>query len=142
MTRCSSIRHVIMIVLAVTTLIGGTYAPSQSKATVRVPFEFTANHQNLPSGYYTVELLSDRFLCFTDKDTGKHQAVIMVQPAPVQYVETRGALIFTLEGYRHYLSDVRFAGSSIHSAPVIRPSLARELAKNPRGARPIEVAMR
>ena len=141
MTRRLSISHLLFIALTAGSLLAGTWASAQSKATVRIPFQFTANHQVLPPGSYTLELLSDRFLCFTDSDTGKHQAVIMVQPELMQYIETRSALTFTVEGYRHYLSEVRFAGSSIHSAPVVRPSLARELAKNRQAAAPVEIAM-
>lgn len=85
----------------------------------------------MPPGHYTLELLSDRFLCFTASRTGKRLAVIMVQPDPVPYIETFGAVRFIVSGYRHYLTEIRFANSGIHSLPVLPHSLERELATNP-----------
>lgn len=142
MTRHQSIRHLIFSILTAVALLAGNYASAQNKAIVRIPFAFTANHQTLPPGNYTLELLSDRFLCFTDTNTGKHRAVIMVQPNPVDYIETRGSLHFVYSDYRHYLTEVRFANSSMHSAPVLKHSLARELASNNQDSTLVEIAMR
>ena len=142
MRRRSSISHLLWIALVSALVLTGIHAPAQSKATVKIPFAFTANHLTLPPGHYTLELLSDRFLCFTDSRTGKRQAVVMVQPEPVQYIETRGGLRFVVSGYSHYLTEVRFANSSIHSLPVLQQSLERELAKNPQRDSSIEIAMK
>ena len=142
MTSRFSIRHMILIALAVSTLVAGAFSSAQTKAMVRVPFTFRANHQTFPAGYYKLELLSDRLLSFTDNNSGTHHGVIMVRPEPVPYIETRGVMRFLRSGDRHYLTEIQFAGSSTHSAPVLQPSLARELANNRHAATPVEIAMR
>ena len=139
--RLPSIPHLLLTAVTSGLLLAGTCAAGQSKATVHIPFAFTANHQTLPAGHYSLELLSDRFLCLSDSGTGKHQAVIMVQPAFAEYIETRGRLRFLMRGDRHYLVDIRFAGSSTHSIPVVSRSFARELATNEQGNSSIEVGM-
>src|SRR5215469_5809692 len=93
-----SILRLPLISLAAGLMLAGANASAQSKATVYIPFAFTANHQTMQAGKYSLELLSDRFLCFTDDRTGKHQAVIMVQPEPGDYIETRGRLRFRSRG--------------------------------------------
>jgi len=65
----------------------------------------------------------------------------LVQPESGQYIETRGRLRFRMRGDRHYLTEIRFAGSSMHSIPVIQQNLARELAASEQGGSPIEVGM-
>ena len=139
--RFSSIAHLFLTVVTSGLLLAGTCAAGQSNATVHIPFAFTANHQTLPAGHYTLELLSDRFLCFSDSATGRHRGVILVQPESGQYIETRGRLRFRMRGDRHYLTEIRFAGSSMHSIPVIQQNLARELAASEQGGSPIEVGM-
>jgi hypothetical protein len=143
MTRRSfSISHLLVIALTAGLLLAGVRASAQRKATVYIPFAFTANHQTMPAGYYSLELLSDRFLCFSDSRNGKHQAVIMVQPESGDYIETRGRLRFVMREDRHYLTEVRFAGSSMHSRPVVSPSLARELAKSAQPDSSFEIAIK
>ena len=140
--RSFSISHLLLIALTAGLLLAGAHASAQSKATVYIPFAFAANHQTMPAGHYSLELLSDRFLCFSDSRTGKHQAVIMVQPESGQYIETRGRLRFLVRDRRYYLMEIRFAGSSMHSRPVVTRSLARELAKNPQPDSSIEIAIK
>jgi len=140
--RLFSIAHLLLIALTAGLLLAGANAAAQSKATVYIPFAFTANHQTMPAGHYLLELLSDRFLCFSDSRTGKHQAVIMVQPESGDYIETRGRLRFLSRGDRHYLTEIRFAGSSMHSLPVVRREQARELATNQQTASSVEIAMK
>ena len=141
MKRClSSITHLLMIAVAAATLLGGTSVFAQSKATVYVPFAFTANHQTMAAGHYQLELLTNRFLVFSDKRTGEHRAAILVNPDPASYIETRGRLKFVVDGNRYFLLDVQFAGSSMHSTTVIQPSLAREL-KAQSTASTVEIAM-
>ncbi len=43
---------------------------------------------------------------------------------------------------RHYLTEVSFAGSSMHSRPVVKRSFAREVAKNSQLDSPIEISMK
>jgi hypothetical protein len=140
--RHPSTLHLLLIVLTAGAILAGVQASAQSKATLYIPFAFTTNHQTMPAGHYSLELLSDRFLCFTDSRTGKHQGVIMVQPEAGNYIETRGRLRFIVRGDRHYLTEVRFAGSSMLSGTVLTRSFARELAANPQTDSTIELAMK
>ena len=138
----AAITHSLRTALISVLILNSIHAFAQSKAVVKIPFAFTANHQTLPPGNYTLDLLSDRFLCFTDTRTGKSQAVIMVQPNPVPYIESRGTVSFQLNGYRHYLTEIRFANSSTHSLPILQRSFERELAKDSPAPSIIEIAMR
>ena len=143
MTRRSFfLSHLPLVAVTASLLLAGATAYAQSKAAIYIPFSFTANHQTLPAGHYSLELLSDRFLCFTDSRTGQHQGVIMVRPEPGNYIETRGRLRFASGANRQYLMEVRFAGSSMHSVPVISRSLERELTKNPQANPSTEIAMK
>lgn len=150
MTRRLSIIRLVLLAVAAASLLAGTAAFAQTKALVRVPFAFTANHQTFPAGEYKLELLSDRVLSFTNNNTGKHCALIMVRPEPVPYIESRGAIRFLRSEDRsgdrskdrHYLAEIRFAGSSTHSMPITRHSLERELAQLHQASTPIEIAMR
>lgn len=138
----SSIRHVLVMAAVACILLGTTAASAQSKASIYIPFAFTANHQTFAAGHYTLELLSDRFLCFTNTNTGRHQAVIMVQPEQADYIETRGRLRFLVHRDHRHLMEVRFAGSSLHSAPVVQRSLARELATTQELHPTVDIAMK
>lgn len=138
--RFSSIAHLLVTAVAAVVLSAG-HASAQSKTTIYIPFAFTANHQTLPAGHYTLELLSDRFLCFSDSKTAKHIAAVMVQPEQGEYIETRGRLRFLISNDRHYLTEIRFAGSSMHSKTVVRRSFEREVAGNQSEGSSIEVAM-
>ncbi|UWZ84775.1 hypothetical protein [Occallatibacter riparius] len=140
--RLSSITHMLVMAVAAATLLSGTWAFAQTKATVYVPFAFTANHQTMAAGHYKLELLSNRFLVFSDKGTGEHRAAILVNPDSAPYIETRGRLKFIVDGSRYYLVDVQFAGSSLHSTTVIQPSLARELKAQNTAASTVEIAMK
>jgi hypothetical protein len=137
--RHSSITHLFLIAMAAGLLLAGTHASAQRKATVNIPFAFTANHQAMPAGHYTLELLSDRFLSFTDSQTWKHHSVIMVQPESGSYIDTRSRLRFLVSGDRYYLTEVRFAGSSMLSKTVIQRPPARELAKNQQTDSSVEI---
>ena len=145
--RYFSFTYLLLIAFAAGLMLSSACAFAQSKATVYVPFAFTANHQQLPAGHYQLNLLSDRFLCFSNSKTGEHQAVILVNPEAASYIETRGRLKFIQDNtdrgkQRHYLVDVQFAGSSMHSTTVIRPSLARELAASVTPVSTVEIAMK
>jgi hypothetical protein len=140
--RFLSMPRLLLIALTVGLLFLGANAFAQSKAIVNIPFAFKVHHQTMPRGHYTVELLSDRYLCFSDPQTGRYLSVIMIQPEPANYIETRSSLLFRVHGLRHYLLEVRFAGSSMHRKPVVTPSFARELAQDAQPDSTIEIAMK
>ena len=150
MTRRLSIRRLVLLAGAAAFLLAGTYASAQRQAMVRVPFAFIANHQVFPPGYYKLDQLSEFILRFTDNNSGKHHGLLMVRPETVPHIESRGVMRFLLSEDRsgdrskdrYYLTEIRFAGSSTHSVPVLQRSLARELAKQDQANPPIEIAMR
>lgn len=137
-----SISHLLLLAVTAGLLLGGPRAFAQTAVTAHIPFAFTANHQTMPAGSYKLELLSDRFLCFTDNRTGRHQAVIMVQPVSGDYIESRGRLRFLARANRHYLMEIHFSGSSMHSMPVLSRSFERELAGNKAPDLNVEIAMK
>ena len=149
MPRRLPIVHLFPAVVFALTLLAGAAASAQTKAFARVPFAFTANHQQFPAGYYKLQLLSDRYLSFSDSKTGKHRGVIMVQPEPVPYLETRGVIRFLMspaedknpDHDRYYLTEIWFAGTSMHSATLLQRSLSRELAELQKTGTPLEIAM-
>lgn len=137
--------RLLLIAVTVGLMLASAQGYAQSKAKVYIPFAFTASDVTMPAGHYTVERMSYRLLCFRNSKTGEHHAFIMVHPDKGNYIETRGRLRFLVagdRGDRHYLTDISFAGSSMHSKPVMTPSLERELAKNAQAEPPIEIAMK
>ena len=136
----SSLVNLLLVAVA-TGLLTGACAFSQQKATVYVPFAFTANHQTMSAGHYRLELLSNRFLIFSDSGSGEHRAVILVNPDSTTYIETRGRMRFVVDRSRYFLTEIYFAGSSMHSHALVQPSLAREL-KAQNTTSTVEIAMK
>ena len=141
--RFLSMTRLLLIALTVGLLLAGANASAQSKiARAHIPFGFTVNHQTMPAGYYTVDLLGDRILRLSDTQTGKYLSMIMIQPEAANYIETRSSLLFLVHGRRYYLLEVRFAGSSMHSRPIVTPSFGREIAEGVQPNSTIEIAMK
>ena len=141
--RFLSMTRLLLIALTVGWLLIGPNASAQSRiARANIPFGFTVNHQTMPAGHYTVDLLGDRILRLSDTQTGKYLSMIMIQPDAANYIETRSSLLFLVHGQRHYLLEVRFAGSSMHSRPIVTPSFGREIAKGAQPNSTIEIAMK
>ena len=131
--------HLFLIALALG--MASTAAPAQATGTVYIPFAFTANHQIVPSGFYKIDLLSDRFLALVDSKTGTTQTILMVRPAQGTNISKRNGLVFYFSGQRYYLKEVKVAGSSMRSELAVQPVHERTLAQ---GAAPesstIEIA--
>jgi len=108
----------------------------RKNASVTVPFPFSANHQIVPAGCYKVRLVSDRILSLVDIETGVQLRFPMVHPEPGGSVETRGRLVFRVDGGRHVLTEVRIAGSRMRNKWSVQSSLGHEPAKRspPEGA--------
>lgn len=130
--------------VAVALLGGATHATAQSTASVNIPFAFTANHQHVPAGHYTMQLLSDRYLALVDAKTGQTRTIVMVRPQSGPRIETRGRIVFTTDGTRYFMTEIRLAGSSMHSELVVQPKFKQEeLAKAiPPKASTVEVAIK
>ena len=130
--RSAAFAHILLIALAVT--IASTIASAQATGTIYIPFAFTANHQNVPAGFYKVDLLSDRYLALIDSKTGKTQRVLMVSPEQGPKVSTRSGFVFHVSGQRYYLKEVKIAGSSMRSELAVQPKFEPVMAK---GAAPV-----
>jgi len=104
-------------------------ASAQDTGSVYIPFAFTANHQQVPSGVYKIYLLSDRYLALINSKTGATQTVLMVRPAQETKISKRTGFVFYFSGRRYYLKEVKVAGSSVHSELAVQPRPERSLAK-------------
>ena len=115
--------------LATGVLCAGATASAQTTMSVTIPFGFSADHHNVEAGTYKVELLSDRYLSLRNVATNQTQ-VLMVRPEAGQAIETRGRLVFQLEGSRKYLAQVWIAGTSLHSEMAVQHKRESESAKS------------
>jgi hypothetical protein len=128
--RFSILNRYLLIAIAVGLLFTATHSAAQAGATFRIPFAFTANHQLVPAGYYKVELLSDRFLAFINEGTGRTETVLMVRPESGPAIETRSRLVFQSSVNRHYLREVKIAGTNIRSELMTQYRFEKDIAKN------------
>lgn len=117
-------------------------ASARKSAFVKIPFVFSANHELVPAGCYKVQLVSDHVLSLVDIRTGVQLNSLLVHPESGETVETRGRLIFRVDGRHHVLTEVRIAGSSIRNKLAVQPSLDHDLAKqSPSESSLTEIAM-
>lgn len=132
--------------LATGLLCAATNASAQTSASfsksVTVPFEFTADHLQMPAGDYRIRLLSDYLISLTNIETAKTQ-LVMVRPEGGGLIETRGRLIFQRAGTEYSLTQVRVAGTKFYSALTARPQPRQAVAnKGPVTGSSIEVAVK
>ena len=124
--------HLFLIALALG--MASKAASAQATGTIYIPFAFTANHQIVPSGFYKVDLLSDRYLALIDGKTGTTQTVLMVRPEQGPNISTRSGFVFHVSGQRYYLKEVKVAGSSMRSELAVQPKTEPTVAE---GASPL-----
>jgi hypothetical protein len=98
---------------------------------------FSADNQYVGPGTYKVELVSDRFLSLRNTKTNKIQA-LMARPESGQTIETRGRLVFHLEGPQKYLAQVWIAGTSMHSEMAVQHKQEKRACKSNRAPSTIE----
>jgi hypothetical protein len=120
--RRATVAHTLLIGLT----LSMASASAQTTASVTIPFAFSADHQTVAAGSYKVQLLSDRYLSLRNTETNKTQ-VVMVRPESGRGIETRSHVVFYRNGTRRYLTQVWFAGSSLHSEMALQPKREREL---------------
>jgi hypothetical protein len=137
--RVSTLKNMILIATFALLPLASVNASAQNKAYVNVPFDFVANHQLLPSGYYEM-MSSDTSLTLINANTGKAQAILLVRHEAGDAIETRGRLRFQVSGHRRVLVEAQFAGSSVHSKLLGQPKRERVVARNAEPS--IEVAMK
>jgi hypothetical protein len=139
--RNAAIAHALLIGLTVGMV--SVSASAQATGSIYIPFAFTANHQNVPAGFYKVDLLSDRYLALIDSKTGATQTVLLVRPEQGSKISERSGFVFHLSGSRYYLKEVKIAGSSMRSELAIQPKFEPAMAKGEASDRStLEIAMR
>src|SRR3954454_6656597 len=88
---------------------GPTTAQAQS-VTVRIPFNFSANDQNVPAGTYRISLQAPRYLSFVNTQSTKKQYLMLVQPTGEQNSQDWGRLTFRRYGNSNYFYQVWMPG--------------------------------
>ena len=143
MSRIATIGKLLLVL----PLIAGPFAPTpkahaQEDVTATVPFEFSVNNQRLTAGKYQITSVSDHFLVLRDASTGKSQ-FLMVSPAWVDVIQSRGRLVFHAYGGHHYLSQVWIQGKNGYSVLMQTRSerQAMTAAKMPSSPVNVEVAL-
>ena len=127
--RIATFPSLLLIASAVSMIFPATCASAQATGTIYIPFAFTANHQLVPSGFYKVDLLSDRYLALIDSKTGTTRTVLLVRPEQGPNVSARTGFVFHGSGQRYFLKEVKIAGSSMRSELAVQPRPERTLAK-------------
>jgi hypothetical protein len=117
-------------------------ASAQDSAQVLVPFAFVANNYYVPAGHYRV-FSSDHALTLVRAESGKQQIILLVRHEDGPAIETRGRMTFQVVGNHHLLSEVRFAGSSVHSELVVKAKReSNVIGKSGQPTSQVELAMK
>jgi len=106
MFRISSILTCAALALSLGAALSGPVAAQAQSVTVNVPFDFSANDQNVPAGTYRISLQAPRYLSFVDTQSTKKQYLMLVQPTGEQNGQDGGRLIFRRYGDSNYLYQV------------------------------------
>jgi hypothetical protein len=110
MFRISSILTCAALALSLGAALSGPAAAQVQSVTVNIPFDFSANDQNVPAGTYRISLQAPRHLSFVDTQSTKTQYLMLVQPTWEQNSKDRGRLIFRRYGDSNYLYQVWMPG--------------------------------
>lgn len=127
--RIATFPSLLLIASAVSLIFPATCASAQATGTIYIPFAFTANHQLVPSGFYKVDLLSDRYLALIDSKTGTTRTVLLVRPEQGPNICARTGFVFHGAGERYFLKEVKIAGSSMRSELAVQPKPEPAMAK-------------
>ncbi|MDX6463999.1 MAG: hypothetical protein QOE55_7696 [Acidobacteriaceae bacterium] len=110
MFRISSILTCAALTLSLGAALSGPTAAQAQSVTVRIPFNFSANDQNVPAGTYRISLQAPRSLSFVDTQSTKKQYLMLVQPTGEQNSQDGGRLTFRRYGDSNYLYQVWMPG--------------------------------
>jgi hypothetical protein len=139
--RIAAFPSLLLIASALSLICSATSASAQATGTIYIPFAFTANHQLVPSGFYKVDLLSDRYLALIDSKTGTARTVLLVRPEQGSNISARTGFVFHGSGARYVLKEVKIAGSSMRSELAVQPKPEPVVAKGaPLESSTIEIA--
>ena len=110
MFRISSILTCAALALSLGSALSGPTAARAQSVTVNIPFDFSANDQNVPAGKYRISLQAPRYLLLVDTRSTKKQYLMLVQPTWEQNSKGWGRLIFRQYGGSNYLYQVWMPG--------------------------------
>jgi hypothetical protein len=110
MFRTSSILTCAALTLSLGAALSGPAAAHAQSVTVSIPFNFSANDQNVPAGTYRVSLQAPRYLSFVNTQSTKQQYLTLVQPTGEQNSQDGGRLTFRRYGDSNYLYQVWMPG--------------------------------
>ena len=110
MFRISSILTCAALALSLVAALSGPAAAQAQSVTVNIPFDFSANDQNVPAGRYRISLQDPRYLSFVHTQSTKKQYLMLVQPTWEQNSQDGGRLIFRRYGDSNYLYQVWMPG--------------------------------
>src|ERR1700751_3423862 len=110
MFRISSILTCAALALSLSPALSGPAAAQTQSGTINIPFDFSANDQNVPAGTYRISLQAPRYLSFVDTQSTKKQYLMLVQPNWEQNSKDWGRLLFRRYGDSNYLYQVWMPG--------------------------------
>ena len=110
MFRISSILTCAALALSLSAALPEPAAAQAQSITVNIPFNFSANDQNVPAGIYRISLEAPRFLSLVDTQSTRKQYLMLVQPTGEQNSQVGGPLIFRRYGDSNYLYQVWMPG--------------------------------
>jgi hypothetical protein len=110
MFRISSILTCAALALSLGAALSVPAAAQAQSVTVNIPFDFSANGQNVPAGTYRISLQDPRYLSFVHTQSTKKQYLMLVQPTGEQNSRDGGRLIFRRYGDSNYLYQVWMPG--------------------------------
>lgn len=98
------------LTLSLGAALSGPVAAHAQSVTVSIPFNFSANDQNVPAGTYRISLQDPRYLSFIDTHSTRKQYLMLVQPAGQLNSQDVGRLTFHRYGHNNYLYQVWMPG--------------------------------
>jgi hypothetical protein len=110
MFRISSILTCAALALSLGAALSGPAVAQAQSVTVNIPFDFSANNQNVPAGKYRISLEAPRYLSFVNTQFTRKQYLMLVQPTWEQNSQDGGRLLFRRYGDTNYLYQVWMPG--------------------------------
>ena len=127
-----------------TVMLLAPVASAQQTLRVTIPFAFTANHQVLPAGSYSVERQIGTwapYLVLVNRSTGRVIGPLIAHTTGSDQTHARSSLVFYSTGHKYWLTEVHFGYSKMTSRLATQPKPEPELAKSGKDST-IEIAAR
>jgi hypothetical protein len=129
-----TLKTIILSVGAVA-LFGASGLYAQTKATAKIPFDFSAQNTALPAGEYTMSKLSTSRDTLVIENVGTRETILVLAPENVSEYKAgaeKSVILFHKVGDRYFLAEVNTAAVRGHVGP---SKVERELASE--GSQPM-----